>query len=228
MRRDGGLQRAARGGRAAALLLVGTLALGGCSGGSPEPPPPSGPAVEALQQAQTTMTSLRSYAFRLTATSTQGGTAQRLGASGRVQTPDRIAAEVSLAGRNQQVVGVPEGQFVLAPGGRWQRVTGSSLRPIPWPQLLGNLGGPTVETTPTGSTVTGSVAPADAATFGFPAGATLQRSTAVVRLDPQHHVTRLDLTLAGVQGSTPVEVIENVELDGFDGQAPVVAPGGVV
>jgi hypothetical protein len=175
------------------------------------------------------MTSLRSYAFRLTATMTQGGSAQQLGATGRVQTPDRIAAQLNNAGHAAQVVGVPEGQFVLVPKGKWQRAQGASLQPIPWPKLLGDLAQPAVTgASGGGSTVTGSIPPADAVTFGFPEGATLQSAHAVATLNAQHQVTKLDLKLSGLQGAAPVQVSEVVELDGFDRQEPVTAPVGVV
>jgi hypothetical protein len=191
--------------------------------------PPPGPGVDALNQAQAAMTSLRSYGFRLTATMAQGGSTQQLGATGRVQNPDRIAAQLNNAGHAAQVVGVPDGQFVLVPKGKWQRAQGASLQPIPWPKLLGDLVQPTVAgTSGGGSTVTGSVPAADAVTFGFPQAATLQSAHAVATLNARHQVTKLDLTLSGLQGAAPVRVSEVVELDGFDQQQPVKAPVGVV
>lgn len=214
---------------AAGVLLVAAVGLTGCSGDSrPPTAPPPGPGVDALDRAETAMTSLRSYAFRLNATMTQSGAAQQLGVTGRVQAPDRIQAEVSLAGRKQQVVGVPEGQFVFGPDRTWKRSRDTSLRPLPWPQLLGNLVEPTVAGGVAGSTVTGGVPAADAVAFGFPSGAALQSARAVVTLNAQHQVTKLDLTLGGVQGAAPVQLTEVVELDGFDQQAPVDVPGGVV
>jgi hypothetical protein len=175
------------------------------------------------------MTALHSYAFRLNATMAQGGSTQQLGATGRVQTPDRIAARLNNAGHGAQVVGVPEGQFVLVPQGKWQRAQGSSLQPIPWPKLLGDLVQPTVTgTSGGGSTVTGSIPAADAVTFGFPAGATLQKADVVTTLNAQHQVIKLDLKLSGLQGAAPVQVSEVVELDGFDRQTPIAAPTGVV
>ncbi|MDQ1648978.1 MAG: hypothetical protein QOG60_1035 [Frankiaceae bacterium] len=221
---------------AGGVVVAVVLATSACSGSSrpAAAPPPSGPAVDALNQAQAAMTSLRSYGFRLTATMTQGGATQQLGATGRVQTPDRIAAALNTAGHQAQVIGVPEGQFVQVPPGKWQRAQGSSLQPIAWPKLLGDLVSPTIadagtgRSTVTGSTVTGSIPAADAVTFGFPAGATLQKADAVTTLNAQHQVVKLDLKLTGVQGPTPVQVSEVVELDGFDRQAPVNAPAGVV
>jgi hypothetical protein len=215
---------------AGGLVLAVALATAGCSGGSrPSAAPPSGPALDALNQAQAAMTALHSYGFRLTATMAQGGSTQQLGATGRVQTPDRIAAALSNAGHQAQVIGVPEGQFVLVPKGTWQRAQGSSLQPIPWPKLLGDLVQPTItDAGGAGSTVTGSVPAADAVTFGFPAGATLQKAGAVATLNAQHRVTKLDLKLTGLQGTAAVQVSEVVELDGFDRQAPVKAPPGVV
>jgi hypothetical protein len=217
--------------RAVGGLALGVVLATGCSGGphpAPAAAPPAGPGVEALNQAQAAMTSLRSYAFRLTATMTQGGATQQLGATGRVQTPDRIAAELNNAGHAAQVVGVPEGQFVLVPKGTWQRAQGASLQPIPWPKLLGDLVQPAV-TGPggDGSTVTGSVPAADAVTFGFPEGATLQSARAVATINARHQVTKLDLMLDGLQGTAPIQVSEVVELDGFDRQAPVTAPAGI-
>jgi hypothetical protein len=216
---------------AGGVVLAVVLAASACSGTSrpAAAPPPAGPGVDALNQAQAAMTSLRSYGFRLTATMTQGGSTQQLGATGRVQTPDRIAAALDNAGHQARVIGVPEGQFVQVPPGKWQRAQGSSLQPIPWPKLLGDLISPTIaDAGLAGSTVTGSIPATDAVTFGFPAGATLQKADAVTTLNGQHQVVKLDLKLAGVQGPTPVQVSEVVELDGFDRQAPVNAPAGVV
>jgi hypothetical protein len=226
-------------------LVTGLSA--GCSGSSHQSAPKaaasapaaarSGPPVDALNLAVTAMTSLRSYGFRLNATQTQGSVTQLLGATGRVVNPDRIQALLSVSGQREQVIGIPQGQFqllVAAPGKpatRWQRAKGSSLQPIPWPKVLGDLQHPTITRAPSGpnpgSIVTGTLSPQDAVAFGYPSSATVTSAQVVVTLDSAHRVNKLDLKLAGRSGQDEVTVSEVVALDGFDQQAAIVAPAGV-
>ncbi len=236
-------QRQGRG-LALSVGLATTLAVGaatGCSDGKhtataeASASGSAGPAKTALQQAVTTMTSLRSYGFRLNATMSQGSATQELGATGRVVNPDRIQALLSSSGQSEQVIGVPEGQFQMVvaaagkPAGKWQRAQGSSLQPIPWPKILGDLQQPTITPAPasTGSVVTGTLPPTDAVAFGYPSSATITSSQVVVALDSSFHVSRLDLKLAGRSGPDAVSVNEVVSLDGYDRQQPIAAPPGV-
>lgn len=204
-------------------LLVPALAVvvlaSGCSGSRHQAAPAGATSSTSasLAQVQTAMAGVRSYAFRLTATSRQASATAVLLAVGRVQAPRRILATVSESGRSEQVLGTEAGQFVAAANGKWSAVKGTSLQPIDWKGLLAGVAG-----TATGDrSVSAALTSAQARAVGFPAAARFGSGHYTLTLDGQHRVTLLQVSMQGTDAGAAVVVTETVRLSGFDSQPAI-------